>query len=132
MSITDEKLSEKFEVATIPEEPDVEIVVASTEDSDHEKARKTLSGLIDSGETAVAGILNIADSTESPRAYEVAGQLIKAVSEVAKDLVAIQKQKEKGGTQIGKQTNVFVGSTKDLLRAMREEQAELEVPPSNG
>ena len=132
MGITDDKLSEKFEVTTIPEVV-VEVETLANNDSDIEKARSTYRGLIDDGETAIKDILHIAANTESPRAYEVAGQLIKAVSEVAKDLVAAQKGREKAAasTDIDKQTNIFVGSTKELLHLLKH-PGDAEVTDTDG
>ena len=126
MSVTDVKLSEKFDIEPI-QEVVVEVTAKTPDESDQDRARTTLQGLIDKGEEAVNGILRIADVTESPRAYEVAGQLIKTVSEVAKDLVAIQK---KVPVSIGKQTNVFVGSTKDVMKMIRD-NPEPEVATTN-
>ena len=127
MGITDDKLSEKFEVTTIPEVV-VEVETLTDEDSDIEKARSTYRGLIDDGEGAIKDILHIAANTESPRAYEVAGQLIKTVSEVAKDLVAARKNQQKSTkTDIDKQTNIFVGSTKELINLLKNPPEDAEV-----
>jgi hypothetical protein len=124
MGLLDVKLSEKFEVDTIPETPVAVVETLTPDESDVEKARNTLSGLIDSGESAISEILRIADSTETPRAYEVAGQLIKTVADVAKDLVAIQKKTQVAEKPTGKQTNIFVGSTKELLQLLKNPPAE--------
>ncbi len=127
MGLTDDKLSEKFEVAPIADDAAVvEItygrVNPNTEEADVDLARETYRGLIDNGEAAIKDILNIASTTESARAYEVAGQLMKTVSEVAKDLLASRKvsKGEKNPNVPEKQTNIFVGSTAELMQMMKK------------
>ena len=118
-----DKLDEKFDV--VPTTPK-EIVVAPkdiTDIDDVEKARETLHGLIDKGSEAIDGILNIAKNSEHPRAYEVAGQLIKTMSDVAKDLVEVKKKttdmETKSSQKINTQNNVFVGSTHELMKMLK-------------
>ena len=61
---------------------------------DYEYARGNLYSLIDKGQEAVNGALDLAMSSDHPRAYEVAGQLIKHVGDVADKLMALQKDKK--------------------------------------
>jgi hypothetical protein len=82
--------------------------------------------IIRKGNVALDGILNIAQQSEHPRAYEVAGQILKSMSEISKDLMTphkvrkdIDKISGKGQTMNVKNQNVFVGSTKDVLQAMK-------------
>jgi hypothetical protein len=79
--------------------------------------------LISKGNEAVDGILHIAKNSDHPRAYEVVGQLIKTVSDVAKDLLEVQKRKKElekiDAPKIQTQNNLFVGSTSELLKAMK-------------
>ena len=117
-----EELDKKFDVTPIT--PEVHSVVKFEVTDDTEKARETLHTLITKGNDAIDGILNIAKNSDHPRAYEVAGQLIKTVSDVAKDLVDIQKTKQElerktQAQQIGTQNNVFVGSTHELMKMLR-------------
>lgn len=123
-------LDEKFEVEK------TEIVPADVKEfipeDDTEKARETLHSLIDKGQDAIEGILTIAKTSDHPRAYEVVGQLIKTVSDVAKDLVDVKKKKhdmEKADnqTKIGVQNNMFVGSTHDLMKMLKNPQQIQEV-----
>ena len=101
---------------TVPEDKDPEI--------DFETGRKNLYNLLDKGNEAIDGILNLAKEGEHPRAYEVAGQLIKTVSEVSQDLLNLQdklkKVKEvpdKGPKNV---TNaLFVGSTTELQKMLK-------------
>ena len=80
-------------------------------------------------EEAIQGILHIAKNSDHPRAQEVAGQLIKTMQENAKDMMDIQGQKKKVKKEDTKaqqkgvtNNNLFVGSTKDLLRALGKEE----------
>tara|TARA_B100001063_G_scaffold174437_1_gene163458 strand:+ start:80 stop:496 length:417 start_codon:yes stop_codon:yes gene_type:complete len=104
---------------TVPDDKDPEI--------DFETGRKNLYNLLDKGNEAIDGILSLAKEGEHPRAYEVAGQLIKTVSEVSQDLLNLQdklkKVKEvpdKGPKNV---TNaLFVGSTTELQKMLKEKK----------
>ena len=81
-------------------------------DIDFETGRKNLYNLIDKGNEAIDGILDLAKEGEHPRAYEVAGQLIKTVSEVSQNLLDLQdklkKVKEVPNTGPKNVTNAFI------------------------
>ena len=101
----------------VPEEKDPEI--------DFETGRKNLYNLLDKGNEAIDGILNLAKEGEHPRAYEVAGQLIKTVSEVSQNLLDLQdklkKVKEVPNTGPKNVTNaLFVGSTTELQKMLKK------------
>ena len=104
---------------TVPEDKDPEI--------DFETGRKNLYNLIDKGNEAIDGILNLAKEGEHPRAYEVAGQLIKTVSEVSQNLLDLQDKLKKvkdipdrGPKNV---TNaLFVGSTTELQKMLKEKK----------
>lgn len=118
-----ENLDDKFQVAkTSPET--LEKIDAPPIEDDAEHARETLRSLIDKGNEAIEGILHIAKNSDHPRAYEVAGQLIKTVSDTAKDLLEVQKRKKdlqkEDKPKIQTQNNMFVGSTHELLKAMKQ------------
>ena len=105
--------------ATVPEDKDPDI--------DFETGRKNLYNLIDKGNEAIDGILNLAKEGEHPRAYEVAGQLIKTVSEVSQNLLDLQdklkKIKEVPNTGPKNVTNaLFVGSTTELQKMLKEKK----------
>lgn len=129
-----EELDDKFQV-----ESKTEVIVSTQEDviedDDAAHARKTLRNLIDKGNEAIDGILNIAQNSDHPRAYEVAGQLIKTVSDTAKDLLEVQKRKkdlEKDEKpKIQTQNNLFVGSTHELLKAMKQLKSPEEIEINN-
>ena len=85
---------------------------------------------------AIEGILHIARNSDQPRAYEVAGGLIKNLQDNAKDMLDVhEKQKritadDPKARNIKTQNNVFVGSTKDLLKAIKEDDVKtIDVDP---
>ena len=94
---------------------------------DYEYTRGNLYSIIEKGQEAIDGILEIAQESEMPRAYEVAGQLIKSVSDATDKLMDLQKKlKDVEEEQVSKgPTNVtnalFVGSTADLAKLIKNE-----------
>ena len=99
MSNIDDKLNEVLNIAadvlpaTTPEE-NTELVIPQDKDpdSDFETGRENLYKLLDKGNEAIDGILALAKEGEHPRAYEVAGQLIKTVADTAEKLIDVQKK----------------------------------------
>jgi predicted house-cleaning noncanonical NTP pyrophosphatase (MazG superfamily) len=92
---------------------------------DYEYSRATLTSLVDKGQEAIDNILELAQETDSPRAYEVVGQLIKTVTDSAEKLMDIQK-KLKDLEQEKQTTNVtnnalFVGTTNEVLSMLKNE-----------
>ena len=93
-------------------------------DSDYKYSRENFYNLIERGQDAIDGILEIAKEGEHPRAYEVVGQLIKNVSEVTEKLADLQEKMKKlkevpdhGPKSV---TNaLFVGSTKELQKMLK-------------
>ena len=91
---------------------------------DYEYTRGNLYSIIEKGQEAVNGILEIAQESEMPRAYEVAGQLIKNVADATDKLIDLQKklkevedESTKGPTNV---TNaLFVGSTAELQKLLK-------------
>ena len=135
MSKIDDKLNEVLGIAEEPNELEViqketkDLVVPQDKDPeiDFETGRKNLYNLIDKGNEAIDGILNLAKEGEHPRAYEVAGQLIKTVSEVSQNLLDLQdklkKVKEIPNTGPKNVTNaLFVGSTTELQKMLKEKK----------
>lgn len=96
------------------------------QEDDYQLARDTLRNLIVKGSGTLDDISNLARNSEHPRTYEVTGQIIKTLSDVAKDLLNLQKQmkdikEEDPATQIGTQNNiVFAGSTNDLMKLLNK------------
>ena len=93
-------------------------------DNDYENARKNFYSLINKGNTAIDGILNLAKESEHPRSYEVAGQLIKVVGDTTQELLKLQKNlKELKKVDDKAPRNVtnalFVGSTSELQKLLK-------------
>lgn len=122
-----QSLDAKFNTSTTAL-PVVQTEPQVTVEDDFDQARAALKRMIVKGETVLDDMMNVARQSDHPRAYEVAGQLIKTVGETAKDLLALQKTRrelqpaeEAKTQQIGTQNNiVFAGSTTDLLRALKQ------------
>ena len=94
-------------------------------DSDYKYSRENFYNLIERGQDAIDGILEIAKEGEHPRAYEVVGQLIKNVSEVTEKLADLQdkmkKLKEVPETGPKHVTNaLYVGSTAELQKLLKD------------
>ena len=92
---------------------------------DYEKTRENIDSLIAKGSEAIDDMLAIARQTEKARDFEVAGNMIKTIVDASKDLLDIQKKmREMTGKIESSTTNiknaVFVGSTAELLKAMKE------------
>jgi hypothetical protein len=98
-------------------------------EDDFQEARDILRRTAEYSEEAIKGMLHIAKNSDQPRAYEVAGQLIKALQDNAGAMMDVQdKAKKVKGEEIKANNasvtnnNLFVGSTKDLLRALKDEK----------
>lgn len=93
---------------------------------DYEYTRANLYSLIEKGQEAINGILELAGEGESPRAYEVAGQLIKSVGDVTDKLMDLQKKVKDIEEENSKTTNnvtnnaLFVGSTAELSKLLKQ------------
>ena len=112
-----EILSTKVDKIFAPENAEVE--------TDFEAGRGELYKLLEKGSTAIDGILSLAKEGEHPRAYEVAGQLIKTQSEIAQNLLDLQdklkKLKDTKGETPKSVTNaLFVGSTTELQKLIKK------------
>ena len=93
---------------------------------DYEYTRANLYSLIEKGQEAINGIMGLAGEGGSPRAYEVAGQLIKSVADTTDKLIDLQKKLKDVEEETVKTTNnvtnnaVFVGSTSDLSKLLKQ------------
>jgi hypothetical protein len=101
------------------------VVSGSDADEDFSKAKDNIAKLIEKGEEAVNGILQLAKESEQPRAYEVASTLIKTMVEANKELLDVHKQKKEldkeeysGPAKAVQNNTVFVGSTKELQQQL--------------
>ncbi len=92
---------------------------------DYEYTRGNLYSIIEKGQEAINGILELAQESDQPRAYEVAGQLIKSVSDATDKLMDLQKklkdvnaeEKDKGPSTVN--NALFVGSTAELAKMLK-------------
>ena len=93
---------------------------------DYDYTRGNLYSIIEKGQEAINGILELAQESEMPRAYEVAGQLIKNVADATDKLMDLQKklkdvEEEKQSRGPSNVTNaLFVGSTAELAKLLKE------------
>ena len=93
---------------------------------DYEYTRANLYSLIEKGQESLNGIMDVANETASPRAYEVAGQILKSVADTTDKLMELQKKLKEIDEDKGKTTQVtnnalFVGSTSDLSKILKEQ-----------
>ena len=134
----DDKLSESLETEFEEQTKQLESKRKRTEiqvnapdsEKDYWLVRKNMKELISTGEEAIEGILKVATEGDSPRAYEVAAQMIKTVAEANKDLLDLHKKmkdirKEDNITNNNTTTNnaIYVGSTKDLQELVNQSRS---------
>lgn len=119
------------ELATIHEP--VELTQEEKEaEEDFAVARENVKDILDKGQEALAGILRIAEASEHPRAYEVAANLIKTLTESNKSLldlhetrrqlapVKVEEKKAQDNPSSVTNNNVFVGTTAELLELIKQ------------
>ncbi len=128
------KLDKTFNISPLPEEENTASVIKKdlpdrlTKDDitrDYEYTRGNLYSIIEKGQEAIDGILELAQESEMPRAYEVAGQLIKSVSDATDKLMDLQKKlkdveeekQQKGPSTVN--NALFVGSTAELQKLLK-------------
>ena len=135
MSETDKNLAEILNTDYIPvvKEESKSVTIHEPDRSDNNPdalySRANYYNLIEKGNEALDGILEVAKESQHPRAYEVAANMIKNLSDVTEKLMILQKQqqelkpKEEQATQtnINVDKAVFVGSTAELLRQLKNE-----------
>ena len=117
--------SDIVEVEKVPikrEKPQVDDIK-----KDYEYTRANLYSLIEKGQEAINGIMELAGESASPRAYEVAGQLIKSVADTTDKLADLQKKVKDLEDESTKTTNnnvtnnaLFVGSTSELSKLLKQ------------
>ena len=132
-----DELNDAFNVSAdvVPTEP-AEVGIPKPEkhertdiERDYEYTRGNLYSIIEKGQEAIDGILELAQESEMPRAYEVAGQLIKSVSDATDKLMDLQKklkdveeEKQKGPSTVN--NSLFVGSTAELAKMLKSVNLE--------
>ena len=124
-------IEEPFIQKTSVKEIKVEDESVDKKEADFELARRTYRSLIERNDEVIDEIVRIAKNSESSRAFEVAGQLLKAQADITKELLNSHKQKkdidgESGNNNIKTQNNiVFAGSTSDLMKMISAEKAKV-------
>jgi hypothetical protein len=131
-----DKLNDAFnvegEIVSVESKSEIEKIekIASTVDDikkDYDYTRGNLYSLIEKGQEAINGILELAQESEMPRAYEVAGQLIKNVADATDKLMDLQKKlKDIEEEKVGKgpttvNNALFVGSTAELAKLLKQQ-----------
>ena len=92
---------------------------------DYEYARGNMIAVIEKGQEALSGILDVATMSQHPRSYEVVATLVKAVADANKDLLELSKKRkdlekvDNGGPQTVN-NNLYLGSTADLLKLLKD------------
>tara|TARA_B100000900_G_scaffold397957_1_gene398844 strand:+ start:1730 stop:2164 length:435 start_codon:yes stop_codon:yes gene_type:complete len=120
-----DKKEEKNPLEIINEKPVPAVVPSADVDTDFDTGRGELYKLLEKGNQAIDGILALAKEGEHPRAYEVAGQLIKSQSEIAQNLLDLQDKLKKikdvkGDTPKNVTNALFVGSTTELQKMIKK------------
>jgi len=128
----DKALNIKSDIVNVsPETTEVEVIekerpTESDIKRDYEYTRANLYSLIEKGQEAINGIMELAGEGGSPRAYEVAGQLIKNVADTTDKLIDLQKKLKEVEENVSKTTNnvtnnaLFVGSTAELQKLLKQ------------
>ena len=128
-----------IEVSTTPEggcikRQDALKNVTNDVDKDYDYTRANLYSLIEKGQESLNGILELAGESASPRAYEVAGQIIKSVADTTDKLMELQKKvkdidedKDKGPSNVTNNA-LFVGSTSELSKMLKQGLLDNEKP----
>ena len=133
MNELDKNLTELLNADYVPvvREDDKPITIhqSDTDNPDADYSRANYYNLIEKGNEALDGILEVAKESQHPRAYEVAANMIKNLSDVTEKLMILQKQqqelkpKEQTPTNIAIDKAVFVGSTAELLKKLKNEHS---------
>ena len=119
-------ISETDIVPTKKVSPPKEVSKINEIEKDYEYTRANLYSIIEKGQEAINGIMEVAGETASPRAYEVAGQLIKSVADTTDKLADLHKKvKDIEEDNPKKQSTVtnnalFVGSTSELSKMLKD------------
>ena len=116
----DSKLNEVFDVVPMPK-TEVVLTPLDDEEKDLQNVRKINYELIEKAKDALDNLIDFAKASESPRAYEVVANLIKTTSDVAKNISDMSSKTLKPETQNNTQNNIFVGSTAELQKLLKND-----------
>ena len=127
MKNLNEKLSEALQIEPIPVTATEVVEVKDTVEDDAEFARQNLRDLIEKGNDAADHIISVAKQSDHPRAFEVVAGMLKNLADMNKDLLEVQKRKQDLQPKVTNNTQnltidkaVFVGSTAELLKQLKE------------
>lgn len=118
-------IANTLDMAPLTVIPTVDTFGDSQVTDDFEYARGNLIAVIEKGQEALSGIVDVAGMSQHPRAYEVVATLIKTMADANKDLLELQKRK-KDLTGVGPNpttvnNNLFVGSTLELQKLIKKQ-----------
>mgnify|MGYP003652400948 CR=1 FL=1 len=116
-----DSISEFFDLEPMSKAEVVPVAVPSSDEQDHDNVRKIYYELIAQSKDALDNLIAFAKSAESPRAFEVVSGLIKTTADVAKNLSDLTAGNKKPDTQNNTQNNIFVGSTAELQKLIKNE-----------
>ncbi len=127
----EETMTPAVEVESVNVDSSIEKFEKISDDikKDYEYSRGNLYSIIEKGQEALNGVIELAQETELPRAYEVAGQLIKSVSDATEKLIDLQKKlkdiqsedNKKGPTSVTNNA-LFIGSTAELSKLLKQQK----------
>jgi len=127
----EETMTPAVEVESVNVDSSIEKFEKISDDikKDYEYSRGNLYSIIEKGQEALNGVIELAQETEMPRAYEVAGQLIKSVSDATEKLIDLQKKlkdiqsedNKKGPTSVTNNA-LFIGSTAELSKLLKQQK----------
>ena len=118
--------SETVDVTPVKKKEKPDRLTKSDVDKDYEYTRGQLYSIIEKGQETLDGVLELAQETNSPRAYEVAGQLIKNVSDATDKLLKLQKELKDLNAEDKKSTTnitnnaLIVGTTAELQKLIKQ------------
>jgi len=138
-SIMEKNFEEIFDLPVEEKKSEVEVIEASkpvsTEDTndvdaDYQYARENLYNVIDKGSDALSTLVELANQSESPRAFEIVGQLIKTLSDSNKDLLELQSKVKKIKDEEPKGPNsvtnaLFIGNTAELQKMIKDRKKDV-------
>jgi hypothetical protein len=126
----DDKLNQLLDINTDLKKESKQVPVVRPEmsknlETDYKYARENLYDLVERGQDALDGILDLSKEMENPRAYEVAGQILKTTSEIAEKLLDLQIKmknitKEETPKEGDTHNHLYVGSTSALQKYLKK------------
>jgi len=124
-----DEISKALGLSSLPDVRPVErlpAIVPKVTDEDYEYARGNMIAVIEKGNEALSGILDVAGMSQNPRAYEVVAKMIDSVSAANEKLLDLQKKQkdlagETGSSAKTVNNNLFVGSTAELQAFLKKQ-----------